>query len=351
MEHAKEPLFPALKKGVETLFPAYFALVMATGIVSIACNLLGFHLIAKALFYFNATAYCILLVMFFSRVIFYFRAFSEDFSSHAKSPGFLTIVAGTCVLGNQFIALGYGYDIATVLYYLGILLWLILLYALMIVLTTKNTKPTLDQGINGIWLLIVVSTQSISVLGTELLEHTIWGKQAALLISLLMFLLGCIFYIIIITLIFYRLTFFKMKAEEFAPPYWINMGAVAISSLAGALLIQKSAQWEFLSSIQYFVTGMTLMLWAFGTWWIPIIVFLGFWRHVLKQYPLSYHPQYWGMVFPLGMYTVSTYRISQIQNLEMQSPIASGFIYLAVIAWSLTFIGLFHKTIKGLISR
>ncbi len=340
-------IIPVIKHGVENLFPAYFALVMATGIVSIASNLLGFHLLAKALFYFNVSAYGVLLLMFFSRLIFYFKSFVKDFSSHAKSPGFLTIVAGTCVLGNQFIALGYGHSVALILYYFGIVLWLVLLYMLMIVLTTRNDKPTLDQGINGIWLLIVVSTQSIAVLGTELLDYTIFGPKATLFISLMMFLLGCILYIIIITLIFYRLTFFKMKAEEFAPPYWINMGAVAISSLAGALLVQKSGLWEFSSSMEFFVMGMTLMLWAFGTWWIPIIIVLGFWRHVLKQIPLTYHPQYWGMVFPLGMYTVSTYRISQIEHLDIVGPIASGFIYFAIIAWSVTFLGFCFKTVRA----
>ena len=47
-------------------------------------------------------------------------------------------------------------------------------------------------------------------------------------------------YIWIISLIFYRYTFFTMHPSDLAPPYWINMGAVAISTLAGSLLVLAS---------------------------------------------------------------------------------------------------------------
>jgi Voltage-dependent anion channel len=39
-------------------------------------------------------------------------------------------------------------------------------------------------------------------------------------------------YIWIISLIFYRHTFFVLEPSDLAPPCWINMGAVAISALA-----------------------------------------------------------------------------------------------------------------------
>ncbi|MBK8950685.1 MAG: hypothetical protein IPM68_18070 [Flavobacteriales bacterium] len=85
------------------------------------------------------------------------------------------------------------------------------------------------------------------------------------------------------------------------------MGAVAITTLAGATLINAASQWELLGSLKQFITGLTLLFWGFGTWWIPIIIVLGMWRHLYRLIPMSYHPQYWGMVFPIGMYTVCTY--------------------------------------------
>lgn len=51
-----------------------------------------------------------------------------------------------------------------------------------------------------------------------------------------MHLLGCVLYILLITLTFYRFAFFRLMPETLTPAYWINMGAVAITTLAGATL-------------------------------------------------------------------------------------------------------------------
>lgn len=36
-----------------------------------------------------------------------------------------------------------------------------------------------------------------------------------------------------ISLIFYRYTFFRFSLDDLSPPYWINMGAMAIRSWPG----------------------------------------------------------------------------------------------------------------------
>jgi len=346
-------LLDNLKKNIADLFPSYFALTMATGIVSIACHLSGIPFVGELLLYLNIIFYSILWMLLVCRVIFYFQNFAKDISDHARGSGFLTVVAGTNVLGTQFVVIGQNYQVAVPLYYLGLILWVVLIYSFFIIITVKSNKPSLEKGINGIWLLMVVATQSVSVLGTLLVEHLPFSKELTLFLSLTFFLFGCILYIILITLIFYRLTFFELRAEEFAPPYWINMGAVAIITLAGSVLILNSNHWELLAHLKPFLIGFTLMFWATATWWIPIIVILGLWRHVYQLIPLTYHPQYWGMIFPLGMYTVCTYRLAQATQIQFLFKIPSVFVYIAFGAWALALLGLlyglannFYSTLK-----
>src|SRR5690554_2384773 len=99
---------------------AYFALIMATGIVSIASYNLDFDLIAHLLLYFNIAAYLVMTLLYILRVVLYPKEFMADIKDHAKSPGFLTYVAGTCVLGSQFVIIVGNYFIASILFYIGI---------------------------------------------------------------------------------------------------------------------------------------------------------------------------------------------------------------------------------------
>jgi tellurite resistance protein TehA-like permease len=207
----------------------------------------------------------------------------------------------------------------------------------------RENKPSLEKGLNGAWLIAVVATQSISVLGTLLTTRLTAYREAMLFFTLCLFLVGCMLYLLLITLIFYRFTFVNVTTATLTPPYWINMGAVAITTLAGARLVLAAPSWPFLGEILPFLKGFTLFFWAAGTWWIPLLLILGFWRHVYKRFPLRYDPQYWGMVFPLGMYTVCTFQLSKAINFPPLLIIPRFFIYLALAAWVAAFFGLAHS--------
>ncbi|MEJ2376923.1 MAG: tellurite resistance/C4-dicarboxylate transporter family protein [Pseudolabrys sp.] len=342
----------ALRSATKNLSPAYFAMVMATGIVSIAASKLGIVGVDIALFAINIAAYGVLVVLTVLRLVWYPRALLADLVDHRDGPGFFTFIAGSCVLGSQFVLIAGNFDIALALWIVAVILWVVLIYGIFAVLSVKGHKPTLADGINGGWLLAVVSTQSIAVLGALIAAH--WPQPYRLelnFLALSMWLWGGMLYIWMIALIFYRYTFFEFSPGDLSPPYWINMGAMAISALAGSLLIVNTPDAPYLRSLLPFLKGFTVFYWATGTWWIPMLVVLGVWRYIIKRFPFTYDPQYWGAVFPLGMYTVATAQMAAAMGLDFLQIIPSYVVYFAIFAWAVTFAGLLSAIARELVRR
>ena len=147
-----------------TLFPGYFAMVMATGIISVAASQQKIDWLAEVLYVLAAVAYLVLGALLIARVIFYRALFVGDLTNHAKGFAFLTTVAGTNVLGAASVVIHGWYGLAWALWWVSVVLWAGFLYATLIAVVIRSGKPGLQSGINGTWFLLTVSTESVVVL-------------------------------------------------------------------------------------------------------------------------------------------------------------------------------------------
>lgn len=335
-----------ITKSIKGLHPAYFAMIMSTGIISIASKLLGITGIAYGLFYINIIAYAIILPFQIIRVFAYWENLYKDLCNPKLSLVFFTTVAATNVLGAQFITIVNQPEIAKIFWYFGIFLWVAVSLVSFSVLFIKCEEGP-ESVIHGGWLIATVGTQSVAVLGAALASHFTSCGSFVLFSSIVWWMIGAFLYVLLITLLFYRLVFFKLAPEALIPPYWINMGAIAITTLAGSIIcltIPKigGVYTDFLA----FIKGFTLFFWSFGTWWIPLLVILGFWKFVVRKQQFKYTPLDWGMVFPLGMYTACTYKLSQAIGIPFVANIPIYFIYLAYIAWTVIFVSMLVSIFK-----
>ncbi|RKJ96502.1 tellurite resistance/C4-dicarboxylate transporter family protein [Alicycliphilus denitrificans] len=342
-----QPAAPAGQGGLRDLSPAYFGLVMATGIVSLAADMQGWPLLARALLALNAVQYVALWGLYLLRAWRHPRRFFGDMVDHARGAGYFTMVAATGIMASQCIVLLGNVALGFALWALAALLWVLLTYTIFTAFTIRPDKPTLDRGISGAWLLAVVSTQALAV-SSALLAARI-GQPLRLelnLLALSMWLWGGMLYIWMMALIFYRYLFFRFSPSDLSPPYWINMGAMAISTLAGSLLILNAPQAPFLVSLLPFLKGFTVFYWASGTWWIPMLVLLGIWRHGVRRFPLRYDPLYWGAVFPLGMYAACTWQMDKAMEFGFLDALPRLFFPVALLAWLLAFAGMLRSVAR-----
>jgi tellurite resistance protein TehA-like permease len=335
-----------LKNQINSLSPSGFALVMATGIVSTAAQLQQYTVVSNFFFWINNLAFLILLVLFVLRVFLFFPNVVADISSHAKGAGFLTLTAGACILGTSYAQAHDNFNLASLFWYFGMLTWTVFVFSFLSSVILAREKPSPEKGLDGTWFLLVVSTQSLSILAGTLAPHLLLSPNVTVFFSIFDFSLGAMLYILLVPVVTYRLLFYPMKPEEVTPSYWINMGAAAITTLAGLTLSQNIKTNALFADLYPFIYGTSLLFWCIASFWIPVVFIMELWRYAIKRSELKYTSAFWSMVFPLGMYSVCTWKMADIVQLSFLKTLSKVFLYVALIAWLATLISMLVHLIK-----
>lgn len=354
-----------IKNGIKNLHPANFAMVMATGIISIAFEIIAFPIIAKALLALNLILYFSLCVTLIARALFFLPNLITDFRNLRHAFLFLTFVVGTNTIGMQLIIFYQATELAIILWFIALTGWLTCIYFIFLDFISLQEKSTPSETVNGTTLLIVVSIVSLVLLGIHLLDATGIDANYAFYFLLGLWILSFILYLIIAVLLLKLLFFRRFELDNWNAPYWICMGAAAIITLAGSeftIRMPISPAWE---SIQITVLWMTVFAWGIGTLWIPYLLLMDTrqFTHMdietsapvwIKIFPWSrlafgnqyhaYEPSSWSRVFPMGMYMASTLFLVKTTNLDSLAIIPQYWGWFALLTWTLTFIGMLRVT-------
>jgi len=322
----------ALGRAVHRLDPADFSAVMATGIVSEAMHVVGLDVVSVLLLVLAAATYVLLVAATAWRLARWPQAALTDAEDPGRGFGYLTFVAATGVLASR-LAVDRHVAISAVLVGVALVSWLALSYLVPAVLVLHRSDRPVLGGVTGGWFMWVVSAQSIAV-GCADLARIERGHPALLLVSLTAWSVGVLLYLLVSALVVVALLRQPVRAEALSPSYWIFMGGTAISVLAGSRILQVAGESPF-DRMQPAVEGISMLLWSFGTWLVPLLVVGSVWRHGRRGRHRTYEVGLWSVVFPLGMYAVASRAFAGATGLPWLGDIGDGAAWVSLAAWLL----------------
>lgn len=320
-----------VREGVRTLTPGYFALVMASGIVSIALGYQGFERVSLLLLGVAVAAYVVLVVLNVWRFVAFREELVADFHAPTRAFGFFTFVAGTNVIGARLAAEGW-YAATLGLLVVAACVWLVLGYVIPWSAVLGRAERPVVALANGTWFIWVVASQSVAVAASALEPALVDARGLLAVLAVLSWSVGVFLYAASAMFVSLRMMLYPLEPEDLDPPYWVSMGAVAITVVAGAQIARMDSA-PMVDATRALIAGLSVVFWAFATWLIPVLVAAGAWRHFVRRVPLRYVATLWSIVFPLGMYSVASMYLGRVDRLPLVEGVGQLWIWVALAAW------------------
>ncbi len=311
----------ALETILDAIPPASGAVVMGTGIVSIALSLDGQETLSRVLLALDAAAWVILAILLPARALRDRARFRGDL----RTPAAFTAVAGTAVLGTRLTLLGWNWAGGALLV-IALGLWLGLIGPVL----RHWSTPTLGSS-----FILTVGTESLALLAAAmaLAEHADW----LLIASLPPFVLGLGFYLFVLS------RFDVCQLATGRGDHWVTGGALAISTVAaGRIALAGGELWSSSGAVSVF-KDIALVLWALTLLWLPVLLFAE------ARWPRGrYSVRRWSTVFPVGMYAACSFVVGKVASAQAITDFARVWVWVALAVWALVATGLARASARAL---
>jgi tellurite resistance protein TehA-like permease len=230
---------------------------MASGIISVGMRLKGFELISTALLIVCIVGFVILLCLMVWRFAAYRSAIIDDLLDPGRAFGFFTFVAGTNVLG---VRLGMEDAHAATALLLGLAgtAWLLLGYVVPWTAVLGKVERPVVATANGTWFIWVVASQSVAIAAASIEPVFVTGRRELAVLAVMSWSVGVFLYAATAMIVSLRLMLYTFGPEELTPPYWVAMGALAITVLAGARIVEM-ADAPMVAVTRDLVAGLSVM--------------------------------------------------------------------------------------------
>jgi tellurite resistance protein TehA-like permease len=294
-----------------------------------------------------AVAFAVLLSLTVWRFVSYRAAVNEDFMDPRRAFGFFTFVAGTNVLGVRLGMEGL-HGVTAVLLVLSGIAWLVLGYVVPWTAVLGREERPVVAAANGTWFIWVVASQSVAIAAASIEPVFSTGRRELALLAVMSWSVGVFLYGAAGLIVSLRLMLYPFGPEELTPPYWVAMGALAITVLAGARIVEM-ADAPMVRATRDLIAGLAVVFWAFATWLIPVLVGAGWWRHVLRKVPLRYEATLWSIIFPLGMYAVAGIYLGEADDLPVVGMVGRVELWVALAAWAVVVVAMGRHVLRTVV--
>ncbi|WP_406373973.1 tellurite resistance/C4-dicarboxylate transporter family protein [Streptomyces sp. NBC_01550] len=320
-----------LRQEVADLHPGYAALVMATGIVSTGLELFGAHALSTVLLMLAILALAVLIVTYTWRAVRFPQRVIDDVQNPSRGFGYFTLVAAPNVVGMR-LAEDHPLTCA-VLGLTTVPIWLVVTYVVPGAMVVGQRQAPVLPKTDGSWFMWVVGTQSLAAAAATVaaVEPSLTASLAPLAVAF--WGVAVVLYLMLVGLVTVRLLDSPVAPHALSPTYWVYMGATAISVLAGAKILDLPPTLPVLVATKQVVSGLAFVLWAFGTWWIPLLLAFAVRRHLVDRERVEYEPALWSMVFPLGIYAAASATYGRTTGLTFMVNIARVEVWFGLAAW------------------
>jgi tellurite resistance protein TehA-like permease len=327
--------FGGLDAVIRDADPRCFAMVMATGIVSVALRLAGSPDLSLALLWVADVAFAILVVASAWRIV----AFGRDVRAELRRPdrvfSYFAFPAAASVLGTGLAGHGPA-DVVTALAAVTAVAWIALIGVVVAFLASWPGPRRAITDVNGTWQLWVVGTQSVAIAATSAYATGVLPGRVAAWAAVVVWAAGAALYPVVTALVVARLWVAGLAPGDPVAPYWVTMGAASITALSAAQLLEVIGA-AGLVGFRPALTDLGLVFWSLATGLIPALTVLGAarWRRGLA--PRGFRRELWMIVFPAGMYATASMRIGSVARVPAVHDTGTAAVWIAVVVWAAVF--------------
>lgn len=342
--------------------PNWFTVSMGTGVVALIVSefpmlkALTWQL-GTGLWYFNILLFVLFSVLYGLRWAFYPHEAKQIFQHPSMSLFLGTIPMALATILNGFLKYGqpiYGdtaVQIAQTLWYADVVLALLVAWAVPFAMY-RHQEHALQQ-MTAVWLLPIVACEVAASSGGLLLGHLAADTHAVaiLLGSYVLWGVSVLPAFAILTILMLRLVLHKLPEKELAVSSWLALGPIGTAALA--LLVLGNQAPTLKESLGLAQLGQlfqqagilaSLILLGFGLWWLGVAVLTTL--HHAKQ-DLPFNLGWWGLTFPLGVYTLAILTLAQQLNLAFLYAVGYAFAAILMLLWSLVATKTAHGFYQG----